>query len=159
MLPMLTRVISDEKKWATEEELLNYYAIAQCTPGVIAVNTATFIGAKQKGTSGAVFATLGVIFPGAVIIMLIAAFLNSFADNQTVQNAFTGIRIAVCALVTVSVFRLTVKSVTGVLTAIIAVLAFAGTAFLGVSPAVIVPAAGVFGAVRAMVIREGKAGK
>jgi chromate transporter len=151
MLPMLTRVVAEEKKWATEEELLNFYAISQCTPGIIAVNTATFIGAKQKGVLGAVSATLGLIFPSVVIITLIATFLHSFAGNETVQNAFAGIRIAACALMTVAVFRLARLSITGIITAFIAVLSFVSVAFFGLSPVFPILAAGIFGVIRAVI--------
>jgi chromate transporter len=156
MLPMLSRVIADEKKWATEDELLNFYAVAQLTPGIIAVNTATFIGAKQKGVLGAVFATLGMIFPSVVIITLIAAFLHNFADNEAVQNAFAGIRVAACALVTVAVFRLARQSVSGIITGIIAVSAFVSVAFFGLSPVLAILAAGVFGVIKAAVSTSDK---
>jgi len=152
MLPMLTRVVVNEKKWATDEELLNFYAVAQLTPGIIAVNTATFIGAKQKGIAGAIFATLGLIFPSVVIITLIAAFLHNFSGNETVQSAFAGIRIAACALVTVSVFKLARQSVSGVITGLIAVLAFVSVAFIGLSPVFPILAAGLFGTARARVV-------
>jgi chromate transporter len=157
MLPMLTRVVAEEKKWATEEELLNFYAVAQLAPGIIAVNTATFIGAKQKGILGAVFATLGLITPSVIIITLIAAFLNHYSASDSVQNAFAGIRIAACALITAAVFRLTRQSVSGIITGIIAVLAFVSVAFLGLSPVVPILAAGAFGAARAAILsRKGE---
>ena len=76
MLPILENEIVERKKWATKEELLDYYAIGQCTPGIIAVNTATFIGYKKKGTVGGIAATLGVIFPSVVIILLIATLIS-----------------------------------------------------------------------------------
>ena len=79
MLPMLQREVVERRGWATEEELADYYAIGQCTPGVIAVNTATFIGYRQAGVIGGIFATLGVVFPSLVIITVIAAFLTNFA--------------------------------------------------------------------------------
>ncbi|MDR2532759.1 MAG: chromate transporter [Oscillospiraceae bacterium] len=159
MLPMLTRVVAGEKKWATEEELLNFYAVAQCTPGIIAVNTATFIGAKQKGIPGAVFATLGVIFPSVVIITFIAAFLNSYSGSETAQNALAGVRTAACALITVSVFKLARQSVIGVITGLIAVTAFASVVFFGISPVFPVLAAGIFGALRAIVLTRKEAQK
>ena len=92
MLPILQREVAENKKWATEEELMDYYAIGQCTPGVIAVNTATFIGRKVKGLAGSILATLGVVFPSLVIIIAIAAFVNNFADSPIVQNAFAGMQ-------------------------------------------------------------------
>ena len=79
MLPILQQEIVDKKGWCSEEELTDYYAIGQCTPGIIAVNTATFVGVKQKGNLGGVVATLGVVFPSVVIITIIAAFLRNFA--------------------------------------------------------------------------------
>ena len=79
MLPMIQREVVEKRGWATEEEILNYYAIGQCTPGVIAVNTATFIGDKRKGILGGFLATLGVVMPSLIIISVIAAVLNNFA--------------------------------------------------------------------------------
>ena len=78
MLPILQRDVVETKHWATEEELMDYYAIGQCTPGIIAVNTATFIGSKRKGFLGGVVATLGMVFPSLVLISIIAAFINNF---------------------------------------------------------------------------------
>ena len=106
MLPALQREVVEKRAWATEEELTDYFAIGQCTPGVIAVNTATFVGQKQKGAAGGVFATLGVVFPSIVIIMVIAAFLQNFAHLPAVVHAFNGVRACVCALILSSVLKL-----------------------------------------------------
>ena len=106
MLPALQREVVEKRSWATEEELTDYFAIGQCTPGVIAVNTATFVGQKQKGASGGVIATLGVVFPSIVIIMVIAAFLQNFAHLPAVVHAFNGVRACVCALILSSVLKL-----------------------------------------------------
>ncbi len=106
MLPILQREVVEKKGWCTEEELADYFAIGQCTPGVIAVNTATFVGAKRKGTLGGIVATLGMIFPSVVIITLIAAFLKSFAHIPAVGHAFAGVRAAVVALIASSVLKL-----------------------------------------------------
>ena len=99
MLPILKREAVENKKWITEEELLNYYSIGQCTPGIIAVNAASFIGYKLRKLSGLISATLGVISPSLVIIILVAALLRKYMDNQYVQWAFGGIRISVIALI------------------------------------------------------------
>ena len=99
MLPMIQREIVDKNGYATEDEVLDYYAIGQLTPGVIAVNVATFIGMKRKGLLGAAFATAGVVFPSVVIITLIALILRNFMDILWVQYAFSGIRVAVIALI------------------------------------------------------------
>ena len=79
MLPILQREVVENKGWATDEELTDYFAIGQCTPGIIAVNTATFVGHSRKGAAGGVVATLGLVFPCLVIIMLIAAFLQNLS--------------------------------------------------------------------------------
>ena len=63
MLPLLEREVVDNKKWATKEEIKDYYAVGQCTPGIIAVNVSTFVGYYQKGIVGGIIATLGVVFP------------------------------------------------------------------------------------------------
>ncbi len=111
MLPMLQKEVVEKRKWATEQQLADYYAIGQCTPGVIAVNTATFIGYNEAGIAGAIFATLGVVFPSVVIITLIAAFLMNFTEYKVVKYAFSGIRVCVCVLIFDAVKKLWKKSV------------------------------------------------
>lgn len=111
MLPILEREVVESKGWATEEELADYYAIGQCTPGIIAVNTATFIGKKTAGTLGGIIATLGVVFPSLVIILLIAGIIQNFADLPVVKSAFAGIRVCVCVLILNSVIKLFKSSV------------------------------------------------
>lgn len=111
MLSLLQRVIVEQYGWATEEELMDYYAIGQCTPGVIAVNTSTFIGHKLAGIPGALAATLGFIAPSVVIITVIAAFLENFASNVYVAHALAGIRVCVCVLIFNAVVSLGKKSV------------------------------------------------
>lgn len=145
MLPMIQKEIVEQKKWATEEEVLDYYAVGQCTPGVIAVNTATFIGYKLKGILGGIIATLGVVSPSLVIIMIIAAFLKNFADISAVQHAFAGIRVAVVALVIISVIKLAKSSIKDKTGIILAIAAFVLTAFISLSPMYIVISAGIVG--------------
>ena len=106
MLPILQREVVEKKGWATEEELTDYFAIGQCTPGVIAVNTATFIGQKLKGIPGGILATLGVVFPSLIIIMILAAFIQNFAHLPAVIHAFAGVRACICALILSSVIKL-----------------------------------------------------
>ena len=106
MLPILQRELVEKKKWATEEQLADYYAVGQCTPGVIAVNTATFVGNSQAGIAGGIVATLGVVFPSIVIILIVAAFLSNFMHIQWVIHAFNGVRAGVVALILTSVIKL-----------------------------------------------------
>ncbi len=145
MLPLIQREIVENKKWSTEKEILYYYAVGQCTPGVIAVNTATFIGFKLRGIVGGLVATLGVIFPSIIIILIIASFLQSFASLAIVQSAFAGIRVAVVALIITTVIKLIKSSVKDYLGIIITVVTFVLSAFIGISPVYIVIAAGLIG--------------
>ena len=145
MLPMLQREIVDAHGWATEEELADYYAIGQCTPGVIAVNTATFIGQKLGGPLCAAAATLGVVFPSVVIITVIAAVLRNFAELPVVRNAFAGIRVCVVVLILNAVLKLVKKGVVDKPTAVIAVLVFLGSVLTDLSPAVFVVISGIAG--------------
>ncbi|MBO7253613.1 MAG: chromate transporter [Oscillospiraceae bacterium] len=147
MLPIIQREVVEGKGWATEEEVMDYYAIGQCTPGVIAVNTATFIGQKTAGTAGAILATLGVVFPSVVIISVLATVIEAFSHLVWVQHAFGGIRVCVCVLIANSVVKLYKKAVLDKLTLIIFLATAAGSYLLDVSPVVFVigaAAAGIF---------------
>lgn len=99
MLPILQSEIVNKRKWITKEELLNYYSIGQCTPGIIAVNSASFIGYKRQGISGLISATLGVVSPSLIIIIFVATLLNTYMNNSYLQHAFAGIRLSVIALI------------------------------------------------------------
>jgi chromate transporter len=145
MLPMLQREILDKRKWATEEELMDFYAIGQCTPGIIAVNTATFIGQKKKGNLGGVAATLGIIFPSLVIILILAKIITNISDLAWVQNAFAGIRACVAIQIFNAVIKLAKKSVVDKRTLIIFLAVFAGSVFSPLSPVWFVLAAAVAG--------------
>ena len=129
---------------------MDWYAIGQCTPGVIAVNTATFVGQKQAGVIGGIFATLGVVFPSLVIITIIAAFIQNFAHLAVVQKAFAGIRVCVCVLILNAVVKLWKKSVVDWKTFVIFAAVFAGSVFLSVSPVVYV----VIAALAGIVVKE-----
>ena len=106
MLPILQREIVDKKGWATAGELTDYYAISQCTPGIIAVNTATFIGQKRRGILGAIFATIGMVLPSLVIIMALAGIIGQISHIAAVKHAFAGIRVCVCVLIFNAVVKL-----------------------------------------------------
>ncbi len=145
MLPILQREIVDNKGWATEEELMDYFAIGQCTPGIIAVNTATFVGQKTKGFWGSIMATLGIVFPSLVIISLLAGVIEAFSHLVWVQNAFGGIRICVCVLILNAVVKLFKKAVLDIPTFAIFLLVTLGSIFISVSPVVFVAGAAVAG--------------
>ena len=145
MLPILQREVVDNHGWATEEELMDYFAIGQCTPGVIAVNTATFIGQKQKGILGGIAATLGVVFPSLVIISLLAGVIEAFSHIVWVQHAFGGIRVCVCVLILNAVVKLLKKAVMDIPTGVIFALVAVGSYFLPISPVIFVLVAAVAG--------------
>ena len=155
MLPILQREIVYGKHWATEEELLDYYAIGQCTPGIIAINTATFIGQKRAGAAGGVAATLGMVFPSLVIISLIAGLISNFSDLAWVRNAFAGIQVCVCVLIFNATIKLLKKSVIDKRTAIIFSLVLAGSVVLNLSPVwFVLISAGAGMALKALEARE-----
>ncbi len=145
MLPMLQKEVVEKRGWSTEEELMDYYAIGQCTPGIIAVNTATFVGQSTAGNLGGIIATLGVVFPSLIIITLIAAFLMNFAELAIVQNAFAGIRVCVCVLVFNAVVKLWKKSVIDKLTLAIFLIVMIGSFAFDIAPTIFVILAGAAG--------------
>ncbi|MEA4934385.1 MAG: chromate transporter [Lawsonibacter sp.] len=145
MLPILQREVVETKGWATNEELTDYYAIGQCTPGIIAVNTATFIGYKKKGVLGGILATLGVVFPSLVIITLLATFLTNFADLPVVQHALAGVNACVVALIASSVLKLGKSTIKDVTTVCIFLVVLALAFFVGLSPVLLILGAGLTG--------------
>lgn len=124
MLPLIQKEVVEKEKWATDEEVMNYFAMGQCTPGVIAVNTATFIGYKIKGAIGGIFATIGVVAPSVMIISIIANFLKYFESVPEVQYAFNGIRVAVCVLILNAVVKFWKSGVKDAIGVVIFVTAF-----------------------------------
>lgn len=111
MLPLLQQDLEKNRHWVTTEELMDYFAIGQCTPGIIAINVSTFVGYKKKGILGAIAGTLGFVFFPIIVILAIAMFLRNFADLEAVKHAFAGIRVCVCVLIVQAVMRLWKKSV------------------------------------------------
>ena len=140
MLPLLERDLVQDRGWTTTQDLTDYFAIGQCTPGLIALNVSTFIGSRRKGIPGAIAATTGFVTIPIVIILIIATFLQGFADYPVVQNAFAGIRVCVCVLIVQAVLRLWNKSVVDKTTLILYLGVFLMTALSGVLPLAI-PAA------------------
>lgn len=145
MLPMLQKEVVEEKKWTTEEELLDYYAVGQCTPGIIAVNVATFIGQKTRGVIGGIIATLGVVSPSFVIILLIASVLNHFSEYAVVAHALAGIRVCVSALIVSAIIKLWKKGIKDLLGVGIFAVVLLLSLLLNVSPIIIVVCAMLFG--------------
>ena len=152
MLPMLKYELVEKNGWVTEEELLDYYAVGQCTPGIIAVNTATYVGYLRKGVAGGIMATLGMVSPSVLIITIIAMCLENFMDNVWLQHALMGVRGVVCALMLNTVITLAKKSLVSPVTYIICGLAFIAAMFTNIPLIVIVLCAGFAG----IMIEKGK---
>ena len=147
MLPILQREVVENKGWATKEELTDYFAIGQCTPGIIAVNVATFIGYKYKGVSGGILATLGVVTPSVIIITLIASVLTTFTRYPIVSHALAGVDACVVALIVSSVLKLGKVAIRDWSTAVLYLAVLTCAAVFGVSPVVLVLCAGAAGCV------------
>lgn len=145
MLPILQRDIVEKHKWVTEDELMDYFAIGQCTPGVIAVNTGTFVGYKIKGIFGGIAATLGVIFPSIVIITIISAFISNFSEFEVVQYAFNGIRVCVCVLIFNAVIKLSKNALIDKWAWAIFLVVFALSFFFDVSATILIVVSGILG--------------
>lgn len=145
MLPMLKYEIVQKKKWCSEEQLLDCYAVGQCTPGIIAVNTATYVGYLKAGIPGAIWATTGIVSPSILIITLIASFLRQFIDNIWIQHALVGIRGIVCALMFQTVINLAKKSLIHPLCILICIGAFLLTFFTNIPTILIVILSAIVG--------------
>lgn len=145
MLPMLRKEVVEKHGWATDEEMMDYFAIGQSTPGIIAVNTSTFIGYKKAGIAGAVFSTLGMVFPSWIIITLIAMFFDQFASNPYVQSAFMGIRVVVVVLIVNAVIKMGKKSIRNWLSLLLALGAFLYIVLTDFSPIPVIVLSGVLG--------------
>ena len=167
MLPLLERELATKRGWTTLEELRDYFAIGQCTPGVIALNVSTFIGSKRKGVAGAIAAAAGFLTGPIAIILIVAAFLTNFAELEVVQHAFAGIRVCVCVLILQAILRLWKSSVVdpftlvlyAVILALSAVSSFTALLPFKIPAAVLVILAGVAGLVASLMKNKKNAGK
>ena len=157
MLPILEREVVENKKWATAGELGDYFAIGQCTPGIIAVNTATFIGRKQKGILGAILATLGLATPSIIIISLLAAGLSRFYAVSAVEHAFNGLRAAICVLIINAVFKLGKTALKDAFSIILFLVVLASALLFRISPAILVLICGLLGLLAGPLLRTDKA--
>lgn len=147
MLPMLKYELVEKRQWVTEDDLLNYYAVGQCTPGIIAVNVSTFVGYKRRGIFGAVISTLGMISPSLIIVSIIAMFVQQFIENPYVAHAVGGIKVVVCALMLNTVITMGKKSMVSKITTAMAVLGFVLAMFTPIPTVLLVILAGIAGVI------------
>ncbi len=155
MFPIIKSELIEKRGWITEDELMDYYAIGQCTPGIIAVNVATFVGKKLNGVAGAAMSTIGVVFPSVVIILVIAGFINNFADLWFVQSAFSGIRVAVIVLILNTIISMWKKSIQKLFDYIVFLTALVLSFFDVVSSVLIIVASAVAGIVYTLTKKGG----
>lgn len=148
MLPIIQEEIVNKRKWATDQEVLDYYAIGQSTPGIIAVNTATFIGYNQRGLIGGIVATLGIVSPSIVIITIIAMFFKNFQDYVLVQHALGGIRVVVAALILNAVLKMYRDSVKDWLGVFLFIISFLLLVFLDITPIIVIITSALVGIIR-----------
>ena len=138
MLPILQKEVVEKKGWSSNEQIMDYYSIGQCTPGIIAVNTATFVGENTAGVFGGIVSTLGIVSPSIIIIGMIAGLVNSFMDFNVVQYAFNGIRVCVIVLMINSVMKLYKTSVIDTFSFIIFILVIIAILLFNISPFILV---------------------
>lgn len=147
LLPLLQKELVEKRGWTTDEEMTDYYAIGQCTPGAIAVNVSTFIGYKIKGILGGIVSTLGFVSPAFLVIFIIATILNNFADLEVVKSAFAAIRVCVFVLILSAIIKLSKKSIVDKVTFGIALAVLLLSIFTDIPLFVYVIVAGVIGLV------------
>lgn len=145
MLPMMQGELVSYRQWITDEELLDYYAVGQSTPGIIAINVATFVGYKQRGVVGGIIATLGIITPSIVVITTLAGLISSIDEYPLVQKAMKGINVAVCALITDATLNFIRKTLKGIFSFLILAMSFSLIYFFKVPSYAIVSGAAVTG--------------
>ena len=157
MMPIMQRELIDKRGWLTEEELIDYFAIGQSTPGIIAVNVSTFVGYKRLGWFGGIVGTLGVVTPSWVIIMLLAGAISSVDKYPLAQKALKGINVAVAALLTSVIVKFSKKTIKNIWNALFMLLAFALIYFLKVQSVWIILAALVIGCLLTLYRQKKKA--
>ncbi|MDR1753951.1 MAG: chromate transporter [Eubacterium sp.] len=158
MLPLLIRELVHNRGWATEDEIIDFFAIGQCVPGVISVNVASFVGIKVAGSAGSSVAALGMVFPPIIIILALSSLISSFTEFKTIQSALWGIRVAVCAMLTITAGGLIKKAATDAPTIFIVLFAFTAL-LINISPAIIILVSAAIGYAVKFVITASKGNK
>ena len=154
MIPLIEKEVVDNKKWITDQDILDIIAIAESTPGPIAINSATFIGYRVAGFFGAFFATLGVVLPSFLIILVLSFVLKQFEALKVVKYAFMGIRAGVLALIVKALVNMYKKCPKGIVTYIVAVLSFAVTIFTDINLVFVIIGCGLFGLISSFIIKR-----
>ena len=145
IVPVLDRELIKKRGWITMDEVLDFFTIAQITPGIILVNMATFVGYRRKGIYGGVLATVGIVLPGISLMLLVSLFVKNFAEYPVVQHALAGIRLAVCAVILDTIIRLFKGYLKNHRSVVICVIAFSLSAIFSISPVYVILGAGIVG--------------
>lgn len=156
MIPLMTRIAVEDKHWVTDEEMLDCIAVSQAVPGVVAINTATYIGYKKAGLKGGLFATIGVITPSFLIILALANVINAINDNKYIQGAFTGIKACVTGLIAVVAFNIGKQTLSHWFHWFLAILAFVGVVLFKINAIIVVILAAILGVIYYWNKTEGK---
>ena len=154
MIPLIQAEFTEKRKWLTNDDMLEITAIAESTPGPIAINSATFVGYRVAGFWGAFFATLGVVLPSFTIISVISQILQEFSDNRYVQYAFFGIRAGVLALIVKALYSMYKQCPKGAVPYVLMAAAFAVSAFTKINVIYVIIACGIFGVVSATLAKR-----
>lgn len=158
MIPLVQRETVEKYGWITDDDLLDIVAIAESTPGPIAVNSATFVGYRVGGTAGALLASLGVILPSFTVILLVSFLLRRFGELRAVRYAFFGIRAGVLALILHSLYKMLRDSRRDAFSLVVTALSFVAVAVFDVNALIVIPSAAVLGLAYARIVR-GRTGK
>ena len=134
MLPLIQREVIETHHWLSSDEFIELIAIAEITPGPVAINTATFVGYRTAGVLGASMATLGVVLPSFSIILLIALFFPRIASHPLTQRMFYGIRPAVVALIGSAIYKLGKNVLVNGFSYSVTVGVFLGLLLMGIPP-------------------------
>jgi len=148
MLPIIEKEIVDKKKWITYDELVDYYAISQSTPGIIMVNISTFCGYNKRGIIGAIISTLGVITPSLIIITSIATLISNFSEISYIKSALKGINAGICAVIINSIYKMARSSIKDILGIILAIITFLLAYFTNISVIYFVPISILIGIIK-----------
>jgi len=147
MIPIIQEELVDKKKWIDDDEFMDAIAVAQGSPGPVAVNTSIYVGYKIKGLPGAISATLGTVLPSLLIILAIAMFFYQYRENAIIDKVFLGIRPAVVALILSAVYKMMKKSKFGYKRLLISLGTVLIIVFFSISPIYLIIAAGIGGIV------------
>ena len=159
MLPILEKEVNETHNWLTKEEIADYYALAQCAPGIIAINTSVLCGNHIAGVLGGIVAAFGVGVPSIIVILTIASVLNNFMTVPAVAAALMGIRAGVCALILKTVLNLRKKSIVDTVTLVTFLVALLALTFVDVSPVIPVICGAIIGIVTKTMVSERRADK